>query len=222
MKGATADATLTAGRYDTLRDLGSLGPVHVQVAIDPSPWELPIDTLVISVGPLGLGQLGYAIGRAHPDTAWETLDLAEVTPEVPQRLVLEPDDAGQGRTSLRQIILATAREVEGTSWVGEPPATLEAIRRATASAIELALAHDTRSLGLPLLGAGAIGFPNNEVAFEVVRIARPPSAATPPTGWATRSGDRRHRNGSSGHHAGTKDDAGRSPRGRTAWSEGWS
>lgn len=105
MKGATADATLTAGRYDTLRDLGSLGPVHVQVAIDPSPWELPIDTLVISVGPLGLGQLGYAIGRAHPDTAWETLDLAEVTPEVPQRLVLEPDDAGQGRTSLRQIIL---------------------------------------------------------------------------------------------------------------------
>jgi integrase len=31
-----------------------------------------------------------------------------------------------------------------------------------------------------------------------------------------------HRIGSSGHHAGTRDDEGRSPSGRTAWSPGWS
>ncbi len=32
----------------------------------------------------------------------------------------------------------------------------------------------------------------------------------------------RHRGGSSGHHAGTRNDSGRPPSGRTAWSHGWS
>ena len=50
----------------------------------------------------------------------------------------------------------------------------------------------------------------------------PLSAAMPPTAWATRCGTDRHRIRSGGHHAGTTNDSGRSPDGRTAWSEGWS
>ena len=62
-----------------------------------------------------------------------------------------------------------------------------------------------------------LGHAQMRTTTDTTATSCPPSAATPPTGWATRSGDRRHRNGPSGHHVGTKDDAGRSPGGRTAW-----
>jgi hypothetical protein len=49
-----------------------------------------------------------------------------------------------------------------------------------------------------------------------------PAAATPPTGWATRCGDRRHRYGSGGHHAGSRNDESRSPKGERPGQKGWS
>jgi integrase len=50
----------------------------------------------------------------------------------------------------------------------------------------------------------------------------PALGRTPRTGWARRCGTELAPECSAGHHAGTRDDEGRSPRGRTASSNGWS
>lgn len=149
--------------------LGSVSGVQVRVALNSRPWELAIDTLVISVSPVGFGQLGNAVQRKFPSLNLGSVDLTRVTPDRPETLELPP----QGSLQLRRIILATARHTDASMpEVREGPATLEAVHRATTSSIRLADARKAKALGLPLLGAGAIGLAPNEVAYEVIPATR--------------------------------------------------
>jgi integrase len=67
-----------------------------------------------------------------------------------------------------------------------------------------------------------LGHSQMRTTTDTTAMSCPHSAGTRPTGWAKRCGTDWHRICSSGHHAGTKDDEGRSPNGRTACSIGWS
>jgi hypothetical protein len=147
--------------------------VFVEVVCEPEPWRLGIDTLVVSASPDGLGQLGIAVRAAFPGAPWNERQSAGLTPDKPGLLRLPESN----KSTLRQIILACARETNGASppMSAVPvtlPATLPAIRRATTSALALAFAEGSTALGLPLLGAGAIGFPPSEIAFEMVPAVR--------------------------------------------------
>lgn len=154
-------------------DLGRLGDVLVEVHCDPAPWRLAIDTLVISAAPSGLGQLGVAVRAEFPGPAWKEPELRRVAPDSPKLLMLPTAGPGAQTSTLRRVILACAREIDSSAPPSdEGPATFAAIRRATTSALDLAIAQGTTALGLPLLGAGAIGFPPSEVAFEVVPAVR--------------------------------------------------
>ncbi|MGW6130032.1 hypothetical protein ACWFNE_08400 [Cellulomonas sp. NPDC055163] len=146
--------------------------VRVAVAVDSRPWELPIDSIVISVGADGYGHLGMAVHSAVPGAAWEKQRPDLVTPDSPAVLDVAPDDAAV-RTGLRRVILACARDSSlASAPFGEGPGTLDAVRRATGSAVALALDSGARALGLPLLGTGLIRLPPTEVAFEAVAAVR--------------------------------------------------
>jgi hypothetical protein len=152
--------------------------VDVSVAVNSKPWNLGIDTLVISVGAAGVGGLGAAVSLRFPSAGWESIDLAGISPDSPKLLELKTPESAQESSSLRRVILATARDPHLVSTPRlEAPATLEAASRATRSAIRLAAANGSRLVGLPLLGAGAIGFSASDAAAALIPAASTELAA---------------------------------------------
>ena len=152
--------------------LGSVSGVRCSVAINSKPWTLGIDTLVISVGARGVGGLGAAVSRQFPSVDWPSIDLTEISPDEPGLVELHAPEEAEGRSGLRRMILATARDPQ---LVPDPrleaPATLEAASRATRSAVRSAAEKGSHVLGLPLLGAGAIGFSPSDAAAAIVPAA---------------------------------------------------
>ncbi len=159
MEKAPPDAPKEAA---DLRPLGRIGTVEVLVAEGDQPWLLPIDALVISVGD-GLGGLGTAMRRRVKDPCWGAIKYASITPQTPQLLELEPSSARS--SSVRAIIAATPHPVRN-----ERPTT-RSVAEATVEAVRLAARSELSRLGMPLLGAGALGGSTTQMADVVVRAA---------------------------------------------------
>jgi hypothetical protein len=138
--------------------LGSAGGLRFWVARTPRPWTLGIDGIVVSVGS-DFGQLGSALRERFPNSGWDTVRFSDIRPDEPRVVELT------GRP-LRRAILATLHDpsapLANTSEVGT--ATLASVR----SADQLGVS----ALGMPLLGAGVLGLPADEVADVVVRTLR--------------------------------------------------
>lgn len=157
----------------SVQRLGDVGGVLLALSVGAAPWELPIDTLVISVGRGGVGELGASVRRALPNAGWTSIDMTAVRPEHPAVMAVSPEQTAVRATSLRRLVLASVRpdDRRASPW-NEPPATLDAVRKATEAAIKQAMKAGASTVGLPLLGAGAVGFPSNEVASEMVPAVR--------------------------------------------------
>ena len=99
--------------------LGKVGSAECRVALTSRPWDLPIDTLVISVGAGGLGQLGHAARVRFPGEWWDGIDLDAITPDKPvASAVRDP------REPIHWIILASVREPDPDQRPGsEGPVT---------------------------------------------------------------------------------------------------
>ncbi|HEX6754338.1 MAG TPA: P-loop NTPase fold protein, partial [Mycobacteriales bacterium] len=142
------------------------GPTELScaVAVDEAPWDLPIDALVVSVGPAGFGDLGNTLLERHPEADWESVDLQAIVPDKPVLLPVE------GKRGLRTVVLATVRPLPLGRMGGiEAPVTEDTIRRAVVAALTAAAARaGARTVGLPLLSGGAAGRSAPEAADVVV------------------------------------------------------
>jgi hypothetical protein len=142
--------------------LGDVSGVPLFIARTSTPWEMDVDTLIISAGPDGLGGLGHDVREHVAGVRWDEARLSELTPERPQVLTVDPSPAG----GLRRVVLACARDVDlpRAGVAGDFPGTPDAVRRSAAAGVAVAIAQDARVLALPLLGAGVIGMPTNVAA----------------------------------------------------------
>jgi hypothetical protein len=74
---------------DDIGNLESVSGVRVSVAVSSKPWNLGIDTLVISVGAAGFGGLGAAVSLRFPSADWQSIDLVGISPDSPGLLELK-------------------------------------------------------------------------------------------------------------------------------------
>ncbi|WP_280477723.1 P-loop NTPase fold protein [Nocardia asiatica] len=139
--------------------LGYLGDVRYSVARTDRPWELDIDSIVVSVGSI-LGSLGQAVSRQHPRAQWDAVPFDRIRADRPFVLDLPPNP----ESSLRQAILVTPRDQAND--FGE--VTEASLRAAARSSVEAAAANGARSLGIPLLGTGVLAEPVQRVAAALV------------------------------------------------------
>ncbi len=151
----------------TPAELGAIAGVECSVAVDDRPWLLPIECLAISVGPNGLGELGYAVKSQFPSASWRR-DLSMITAERPVTLEVHNDSS-----SVTRILMTTAceRNPQNTSAV-EGVVSATAARVGARSAVRAAVSAGTRSLGIPLLGAGVARLPIGEAADATVMGVR--------------------------------------------------
>jgi KAP-like P-loop domain-containing protein len=147
---------MVEGPADAVIDLGSAGAVRFSVARTSRPWQLNIDTIVLSVGST-LGNLGLAVERAFPGTAWDSIDFDKVTRRRP--VLVDLGGSGRHGGHLRRAILATPHP---DKWEG--PVTLDTIGEATAEAIGAARMLGGKIVGVPLLGTGVLGLDPHTVA----------------------------------------------------------
>jgi hypothetical protein len=68
--------------------LGTVRNVRCSVAITPEPWELGLDTIVISAGVDGYGRLGAAVFEAVGFTTDLRAELRTLTPDAPVHIDL--------------------------------------------------------------------------------------------------------------------------------------
>ncbi|WP_432847846.1 P-loop NTPase fold protein [Amycolatopsis sp. CA-161197] len=125
------------------------------------PWEAGIDAIVISVGGT-FGTLGHAVSREFPEVDWAAIEFDSITPGLPQVLDLRDSVTG----SLRFALLATPHD--GGSF--QDP-TLPAIATSTEAVVQAAAKAGAVALGLPLLGAGSLGFEPDAVAAVAIPAA---------------------------------------------------
>ncbi|WP_232668346.1 P-loop NTPase fold protein [Pseudonocardia sp. TRM90224] len=160
----------TGPGLDDLDVLGRSGEVEFAVEQTARPWQLPIDTLVLSAGQTGgLGSLGATVRSAMPGLAWSDIRYADLTPDAPQVLGVTDGDRTKADTGLRALVIATVRPSTPTSD-DKAQVSAESAARATAAAVDMALARGATALGLPLLGAGVAGLRPADVAAAVIPL----------------------------------------------------
>ena len=151
--------------------LGQVGQVSFGVTVTDRPWLLPVDALVVSAGPDGMGRLGRALQADLPGRLWSHAALSDLTPETPQ---VVPLSELAGRTPLSWVILACARDtsrpLEGLT--GDYQGTADAAGRGAAAAVRTAARLGAGSVALSLLGGGVIGLSETVAAEVNVRAAR--------------------------------------------------
>ncbi|WP_433663145.1 P-loop NTPase fold protein [Nocardia sp. CA-128927] len=131
-----------------------IGNVLCSVARTSQPWELEIDTVVVSVGG-GLGRLGLALKERFPQSPWDAIQFYPVRGKKPTMLFLAA--SGSVAPPLRRAILVALSDV-----------TDDSLRFAATSAIDAAVANGTKALGFPLLGTGTLAEPADRVAAVLV------------------------------------------------------
>ncbi|MFC3965554.1 P-loop NTPase fold protein [Nocardia jiangsuensis] len=159
---AVAGQRMTGSERTSRTELGTIGSIRCGIARTSTPWVLPFDTIVASVG-TGLGGLASAIRRQFPDAAWFSIDFGAITPERPGLLKISVADSGT--SALRRLILATPHDVNSGYSV-----STAAIESATDSAIRLAVRNGARRLAIPLLATGNLGTPMAPISAIVVPV----------------------------------------------------
>lgn len=167
-------AHISTNAFETVssQPLGTVNRVECLAVVTSRPWQLGVDALVISAAPRGgLGNLGTALRNNVRGVAWpEEEEFSFLSPGSPQVLpVSHSPDAPQ----LKQVIVASARE----NGLG----TADAANRGMASAVRTATQGRARSLAVPLLGAGAMGLPLDDMAAANVRAVRKSLRQSPPS-----------------------------------------
>ncbi|MFC9434684.1 P-loop NTPase fold protein [Nocardia sp. NPDC057030] len=151
-----------AGEVPSGIALGVIGDVLCSVARTSRPWDLEIDTIVVSLGS-SLGNLGRALEGRFPDAAWNSIRFGEIRADAPAVLELTGESSSFA-THLRRAILATPRDQVGD--FGE--ITDGSLRLVAKSAVAAAAASGSRALGFPLLGTGAMAEPADGIAAVLV------------------------------------------------------
>lgn len=146
--------------------LGLAGSTNIGVLVTRRPWAVGLDVLGVSVGPAALGRLGRALVSKHAEVRLPGSLLATVSRSSPAVVHLpywQPTEPGE--RGLRALLLLTVHaELEPPTSREAVAATQEVVR----AAVQAATGIQTRRLGLPLIGAGAVGAPSTQVAQEVV------------------------------------------------------
>lgn len=159
-----ADAALDEPQSGAVRvQLGRIRGVEVFAARTDTPWELPIDALVLPADRTGPGALALSFDQTFPSFQLPPAVIAAVTPERPS---LVPTGAFLGRSSsVTGLIFVTARPN------GTDDADVRSAAVGTQAAIELAQSQKIARLALPLLGTGSNGLDLVEVARAVAGTA---------------------------------------------------
>ena len=142
--------------------LDSVGGTEFRLQVTTEPWELDIDTIVISGGSAGLGGLGVELQDAVGPIE---VDLAALSPEQPQRVGLEG-----------LVVVVGSVRLPSPSG-GEGPPTIGAVATTAAASVRLAAVHGCQRIAIPLLGAGVAGLDRTEVADVLVAAVREELAA---------------------------------------------
>jgi hypothetical protein len=135
--------------------IGTIGEVSCEIGITDTPWRLPIDAIVLSVG----GELDGSVRQVFPGADWETIEFLRITPTSPRVLPLPRIS----KSGLALAVLATPHEDGETDLP-----TLRSVAAATEHAISMAAQAGVTAIGLPLLATGALGFPVAEVASVAI------------------------------------------------------
>lgn len=179
-----ADPLTSAQPSARLMLLGTVRNVRCSVAITPKPWELGLDTIVISAGVDGYGRLGAVVFEAVGLTTDLRTELRTLTPDAPVHIdlpyLLPPSEESSAKQAppttraanthgLMAIVVASVREsLDPSTASSVPPASIEAAGRAAAASVSLAASHGAQRIGVPLLGAGTAGLDLESVADELV------------------------------------------------------
>ncbi|WP_280448991.1 P-loop NTPase fold protein [Nocardia brasiliensis] len=139
------------------------------------PWELDIDTIVVSFGSV-LGQLGRALADQFPESDWGATRYREIRAEAP--IVIDLIGSRSASTRLRRAILVTPRDGIGD----QGDVTAVSLRLAAMSTVGAAAAGGAHALGFPLLGAGALSEPADRVSAALVPAVIEASQAAPGRG----------------------------------------
>ncbi|PXX60455.1 O-acetyl-ADP-ribose deacetylase (regulator of RNase III) [Nocardia tenerifensis] len=145
--------------------LGVIGDVRYSVARTSQPWELEIDTIVVSLGS-SLGLLGRALEARFREADWASLRYDDIRADKPRVLDLSGESKSTA-THLERAVLVTPRDQVGD--FGD--ITDNSLRLAVRGAVEAAAANGSRALGLPLLGTGALSEPADRIAGVLVPAA---------------------------------------------------
>lgn len=154
--------------------LGYVGDTRVALQQTSRPWASGVDVLVVSVGPRLLGGLGNAFLEEHPEADIPPRLLSAVTREAPVMLPLQRlSGNGDERGSLKALLLVTVHDRPDT-----PPtdAAVAAVPQVVDAALAVAASAGAKRIGLPLIGAGAIGAAPEQAASAVLSGIRLSSA----------------------------------------------
>ncbi|MFI6218590.1 P-loop NTPase fold protein [Nocardia brasiliensis] len=139
------------------------------------PWELDIDTIVVSFGSV-LGQLGRALADQFPESDWGATRYREIRAEAP--IVIDLIGSRSASTRLRRAVLVTPRDGIGD----QGDVTAMSLRLAAMSTVGAAATGGAHALGFPLLGAGALSEPADRVSAVLVPAVIEASQAAPGRG----------------------------------------
>ncbi|MFQ6397714.1 P-loop NTPase fold protein [Nocardia sp. KC 131] len=148
---------MTTSERPSLIDLGTIDRTRYSIARTSLPWELDIDTVVVSVGST-LGELGRALRQEFQLAPWDTIYFEQIDAGHPHILDL------RSGASLQRAVLVTPRDEPSDR--GE--VTSASVRLATRSAVQVAVTAGSRVLGLPLLATGAMAEPVDTIAAIVM------------------------------------------------------
>jgi hypothetical protein len=158
------------------RKLGTSGVIDVLISTDPKPWAINVDTLVVSAGPSGFGELGQALEEAFPSLGLagdpQLRDLAAgnvMTLDLRNRPVV-PTSGPSRRTSrlpadLAHVVVARIND-------SDTPPTIDGITLTALAAIEAAAASGAHRVGVSLLGTGVLGLDIATIANAMVPAVR--------------------------------------------------
>ncbi|KAA2254470.1 hypothetical protein F0L68_30270 [Solihabitans fulvus] len=156
--------------------LGRIGRIQYGIGLTDEPWRLDIDVIVLSVGGT-LGVLGSAVRAQFPQAAWDAIPYGSITADNPRLLdLLAPDSAGDESADQRLRAVLVSPHATGDDL---DPVDLRSIGRATAAAVRSAADLGARSVGMPIIGTGALGFSMAETADAAVAAAIGASAEVP-------------------------------------------
>ncbi|MEP6632288.1 MAG: P-loop NTPase fold protein [Lapillicoccus sp.] len=139
----------------TLELLGTVGDTAVHVVETTTPWELDIETLVLSVGVSGFGRLGQELARRFPEARLDPRDYSGVRSPAVVEL---PTDVDTGH--LRRLVITSVRPAEPAGGRTTP----DFVAAVMVDAIRIAVNAGARRIGLPLLWAGEVGLGSEDIA----------------------------------------------------------
>ena len=94
---------MTTSELPSQIDLGTIGETRYSIARTSRPWEVDIDTVVVSVGKI-LGGLGRVLQDQFPRAPWETIEFEQIEAGRPHMLDL------RSGAVLARAILVTPRD----------------------------------------------------------------------------------------------------------------